>query len=112
MPVVVVIMLITQPILAAMEDNLNLSLNATMRVSACNYIPSSFCALFPGQNCNTSGVSFFANFSSVSNGQQLASGIAVMCINGKLVPLCDENDDFDPDDIDLFCTSMGYDGKS
>lgn len=39
------------------------------------------------------------------------SGIAVMCINGWLVPLCDEDDDFDSDDIDLVCTSMGYDGK-
>ena len=112
MPVVVVIMLNTQLILAAMEVNLNWSLNVTIRVSACNYILSSYCAIFPGQGCNSSGVSFFANFSSVSSGQQLVSGIAVMCINRKLVPLCDEDDDFDSDDIDLVCTSMGYDGKS
>ena len=58
------------------------------------------------------GVSFFTNFSSDNFGQQLLSGIAVMCINGHLVPLCNENDDdYDSNDIDLICTSMGFDGK-
>uniref|UniRef100_A0A1X7UHA5 SRCR domain-containing protein n=1 Tax=Amphimedon queenslandica TaxID=400682 RepID=A0A1X7UHA5_AMPQE len=65
------------------------------------------------QNCNMPGVTFFTNFSSNNFGQQLLSGIAVMCINGHLVPLCNENDDdYDSDDIDLVCTSMGFDGGS
>ena len=69
------------------------------------------CLLLGSLNCSAPGVSLYSNVTTVSNGQQLVSGNAVICINEQLFPLCDEDNSIASDDISLVCSSMGFDGK-